>query len=108
VGPLGARPPSWLSDLKLYSVYSPPEHADGAARRTTADADAAKERHQRPPRVAANQASLPAHIRQYVWMAQAGMSADMGRFGWGTGAGLQVARQWWDETVSKKASPEVR
>jgi hypothetical protein len=52
-----------LSDLKLYSVYSPPERADSAVRRTKADTDAAEECHQRPPRVAANQASLPAHIR---------------------------------------------
>jgi mannose-6-phosphate isomerase-like protein (cupin superfamily) len=32
-------------DLKLYSIYSPPEHADGTVHRTKADADAAEEHH---------------------------------------------------------------
>jgi mannose-6-phosphate isomerase-like protein (cupin superfamily) len=30
-------------DLKLYSVYSPPEHAPGTVHRTKADADAAED-----------------------------------------------------------------
>jgi mannose-6-phosphate isomerase-like protein (cupin superfamily) len=29
-------------DLKLYTVYAPPEHADGAVHRTRAEADAAE------------------------------------------------------------------
>ena len=32
-------------DLKLYSVYSPPEHADGTVHRTKAEADAAEDHH---------------------------------------------------------------
>jgi mannose-6-phosphate isomerase-like protein (cupin superfamily) len=31
------------SDLKLYSLYSPPEHPDGTVHRTKADADAAED-----------------------------------------------------------------
>jgi mannose-6-phosphate isomerase-like protein (cupin superfamily) len=30
------------TDLKLYSIYSPPEHPDGTVHRTKADADAAE------------------------------------------------------------------
>ena len=30
-------------DLKLYSIYSPPEHADGTVHQTRADADAAED-----------------------------------------------------------------
>ena len=30
-------------DVKLYSIYSPPEHPDGTVHRTKADADAAEE-----------------------------------------------------------------
>ena len=33
------------SDLKLYSLYSPPEHRDGTVHRTKADADAAQAHH---------------------------------------------------------------
>lgn len=33
------------SELKLYSVYSPPEHPDGTVHRTKADSDAAEEEH---------------------------------------------------------------
>ncbi|MEX1262346.1 MAG: cupin domain-containing protein [Actinomycetota bacterium] len=32
-------------DVKLYSLYSPPEHADGTVHRTKADADAAEHEH---------------------------------------------------------------
>jgi mannose-6-phosphate isomerase-like protein (cupin superfamily) len=32
-------------DLKLYSLYSPPEHPDGTVHRTKADADAAEAEH---------------------------------------------------------------
>lgn len=32
-------------DLKLYSVYSPPEHADGTVHPTKADAEAAEHNH---------------------------------------------------------------
>jgi mannose-6-phosphate isomerase-like protein (cupin superfamily) len=32
-------------DLKLYSLYSPPEHPDGTVHRTKADADAAEHDH---------------------------------------------------------------
>jgi len=32
-------------DLKLYSLYSPPEHPDGTVHRTKADADAAEHEH---------------------------------------------------------------
>lgn len=32
-------------DLKLYSIYSPPEHADGTVHRTKAEADAAEHDH---------------------------------------------------------------
>jgi mannose-6-phosphate isomerase-like protein (cupin superfamily) len=33
------------NDVKLYSIYSPPEHPDGTVHRTKADADAAEEEH---------------------------------------------------------------
>jgi mannose-6-phosphate isomerase-like protein (cupin superfamily) len=33
------------NDLKLYSIYSPPEHPDGTVHRTKADADADEEHH---------------------------------------------------------------
>ena len=33
------------TDLKLYSIYSPPEHADGTVHRTKAEADADEEHH---------------------------------------------------------------
>jgi mannose-6-phosphate isomerase-like protein (cupin superfamily) len=32
-------------DLKLYSIYSPPEHADGTVHRTKAEADATEDPH---------------------------------------------------------------
>jgi mannose-6-phosphate isomerase-like protein (cupin superfamily) len=32
-------------DLKLYSIYSPPEHPDGTVHRTKADAEAAEHNH---------------------------------------------------------------
>lgn len=32
-------------DLKLYSLYSPPEHPDGTVHRTKADAEAAEQEH---------------------------------------------------------------
>ncbi|MEX0650886.1 MAG: cupin domain-containing protein [Actinomycetota bacterium] len=32
-------------DVKLYSIYSPPEHADGTVQRTKADADEAEHEH---------------------------------------------------------------
>jgi len=32
-------------DLKLYSIYSPPEHPDGTVHRTKADADADEDHH---------------------------------------------------------------
>jgi mannose-6-phosphate isomerase-like protein (cupin superfamily) len=32
-------------DVKLYSLYSPPEHPDGTIHRTKADADAAEHEH---------------------------------------------------------------
>jgi mannose-6-phosphate isomerase-like protein (cupin superfamily) len=32
-------------DLKLYSIYSPPEHPDGTVHRTKAEADAAEDDH---------------------------------------------------------------
>lgn len=32
-------------DLKLYSLYSPPEHPDGTVHKTKADADAAEHEH---------------------------------------------------------------
>lgn len=32
-------------DLKLYSIYSPPEHPDGTVHRTKAEADAAEHHH---------------------------------------------------------------
>jgi len=34
------------SDLRLYTVYAPPEHAPGTIHRTKADADAAEARHE--------------------------------------------------------------
>ena len=93
MGPLGARSPCWLSDLKLYSVYSPPEHADSAVRRTKADA--AEERHQRPPRVAAKQASLPAHIRQYSRAYQGNLQVDQ----------LRIQAQNGVASATKRVSP---
>jgi mannose-6-phosphate isomerase-like protein (cupin superfamily) len=33
------------SDLKLYSIYTPPEHPDGTVHRTKAEADAAEAEH---------------------------------------------------------------
>ena len=33
------------NDLKLYSIYSPPEHPDGTVHRTKAEADADEEHH---------------------------------------------------------------
>lgn len=37
---------SGKSTLKLYSIYAPPEHPDGAVHRTKADAEAAEAEHQ--------------------------------------------------------------
>lgn len=34
-----------VGDLKLYSIYSPPEHPDGTVHRTKAEADAAEHDH---------------------------------------------------------------
>jgi mannose-6-phosphate isomerase-like protein (cupin superfamily) len=34
-------------DLKLYSLYAPPEHPDGTVHETKADADAAEAEHHR-------------------------------------------------------------
>ena len=33
------------TDLKLYSIYTPPEHPDGTVHRTKAEADAAEHDH---------------------------------------------------------------
>ncbi|MDQ3991430.1 MAG: cupin domain-containing protein [Actinomycetota bacterium] len=37
------------ADLKLYSLYSPPEHPDGTVHRTKAEADEAERAHGGPP-----------------------------------------------------------
>ncbi len=44
--PAGARhnvKNTGLSDMKLYTVYAPPQHADGTVHRTRAEAEAAEE-----------------------------------------------------------------
>ena len=36
------------AEVKLYSIYTPPEHPDGTVHRTKAEADAAEEEHHTP------------------------------------------------------------
>lgn len=46
-------------DLKLYSLYSPPEHPDGTIHGTKADAEAAEAEHRHERRAAAARAPHP-------------------------------------------------